>query len=166
MQCLRALWLASLLVILAAPAWSRVAAKDVKPAAERPKDASDDLRNSLPLNEWLSQGERKAFECKIRILGPSLTFQQRHRILVRATFPTPSLQKGSIQRDLHFVINVADESGKWFDGETYNHFPVEKKLEKKVDLVREGGLYLQPGTYTFICKVHPIPSMTGTLTVK
>jgi len=24
---------------------------------------------------------------------------------------------------------------------------------------------LQPGTYTFICKVHPIPSMTGTLTV-
>lgn len=25
---------------------------------------------------------------------------------------------------------------------------------------------LQPGTYTFICKIHPIPSMTGTLTVK
>ena len=25
---------------------------------------------------------------------------------------------------------------------------------------------LQPGTYRFICKVHPIPSMTGTLTVK
>ena len=25
---------------------------------------------------------------------------------------------------------------------------------------------LPPGTYTFICKVHPIPQMTGTLTVK
>ena len=25
---------------------------------------------------------------------------------------------------------------------------------------------LQPGTYTFICKIHPIPNMTGTLTVK
>jgi plastocyanin len=25
---------------------------------------------------------------------------------------------------------------------------------------------LQPGTYTFICKIHPIPPMTGTLTVK
>jgi mono/diheme cytochrome c family protein/plastocyanin len=25
---------------------------------------------------------------------------------------------------------------------------------------------LPPGTYTFICKVHPIPAMTGTLTVK
>jgi plastocyanin/mono/diheme cytochrome c family protein len=25
---------------------------------------------------------------------------------------------------------------------------------------------LQPGTYTFICKIHPIPGMTGTLTVK
>ena len=25
---------------------------------------------------------------------------------------------------------------------------------------------LPAGTYTFICKVHPIPNMTGTLTVK
>ena len=25
---------------------------------------------------------------------------------------------------------------------------------------------LQAGTYTFICSVHPIPAMTGTLTVK
>ncbi|HYL41268.1 MAG TPA: cupredoxin domain-containing protein, partial [Candidatus Binatus sp.] len=25
---------------------------------------------------------------------------------------------------------------------------------------------LPPGTYTFICKIHPIPQMTGTLTVK
>jgi plastocyanin len=25
---------------------------------------------------------------------------------------------------------------------------------------------LQPGTYTFICKIHPFPDMTGTLTVK
>jgi plastocyanin len=25
---------------------------------------------------------------------------------------------------------------------------------------------LPAGTYTFICRVHPIPGMTGTLTVK
>jgi plastocyanin len=25
---------------------------------------------------------------------------------------------------------------------------------------------LPPGTYTFICSIHPIPAMTGTLTVK
>jgi plastocyanin len=25
---------------------------------------------------------------------------------------------------------------------------------------------LKAGTYTFICSVHPIPAMTGTLTVK
>lgn len=148
------MWFASLLAILAACAWSRAAAEDVKPAAERPKGASDDLRNSLPLNEWLSQGERKAFASNIRILGPSLTFQQRHHILVRATFPTPSLQKASIQRDLHFFIKVADERGKWLDGETYNHFPVEKKFDKKVELVLEGGLYLQPGTYTIAVVVY------------
>src|SRR5262249_40113717 len=116
--------------------------------------ASDDLRNSLPLHDWLSQGERKAFACDIRIFGPSLTFQQRYRVWVKATFPTPSLQKASVQRDLHFFIKVADEAGKWFNGETYNHFPVEKKFEKKVDLVLEGGLYLQPGTYTIAVVVY------------
>ncbi|MEA2674710.1 MAG: hypothetical protein QOI92_1902, partial [Chloroflexota bacterium] len=25
---------------------------------------------------------------------------------------------------------------------------------------------LQPGDYTYICSIHPIPAMTGTLTVK
>jgi hypothetical protein len=154
MQCLRAFWSASLLAILAACAWSSAAPENPKPTTQHPEDASGDLRNSLPLNDWLSQGERKAFASNIRILGPSLTFQQRHHILVRATFPTPSLQKGSIHRDLHFFIKVADESGKWFDGETYNHFPVEKKFEKKVDLVLEGGLYLQPGTYTIAVVVY------------
>jgi hypothetical protein len=154
MQCLRALWFASLLAIVFACAWSRVEAEDVRPAAAHPDDASDDLRNSLPLRDWLSQGERKTFASNIRILGPSLTFQQRYRVWVKATFPTPSLQKGSVQRDLHFFIKVADETGKWFDGETYNHYKVEKKFEKKIDLVLEGGLYLQPGTYTIAVVVY------------
>src|SRR5439155_2457503 len=123
-------------------------------AAEDPKNDANDLRNSLPLNDWLSQGERKTFASDIRIFGPSLTFQQRYRIWVRATFPTPSLQKGSIQRDLHFFIKVADESGRWFDGETYNHFRVDKKFSKKVDLVLDGGLYLQPGMYTIAVVVY------------
>ena len=154
MQCLRTLWIASLLTLVMACGSSVVAADDPKPTNEHHEGSADDLRNSLPLNDWLAQGERKAFACKIRIIGPGLTFQQRHHVLVRATFPTPSLQKGSVQRDLHFFIKVADETGKWFDGETYNHFPVEKKFDKKVDLVLEGGLYLQPGTYTIAVVVY------------
>lgn len=154
MQCLRALWFARLLAMVVVCATSAVAADDPKRTNEHHDETSDDLRNSLPLKDWLSQGERKAFACDIRIFGPSLTFQQRNRVLVRASFPTPSLQKASVQRDLHFFIKVADEAGKWFDGETYNHFPVEKKFDKKVDLVLEGGLYLQPGTYTIAVVVY------------
>ena len=32
--------------------------------------------------------------------------------------------------------------------------------------VQVPGVTLPAGTYTFICKVHPIPAMTGELTVK
>jgi hypothetical protein len=145
-HCLAALWFAILLVLVFACTSSRVAAENLEDVA--------DPQRSLPVNDWLSQGERQAFACEIRIFGPTLTFQQRYRVWVRAKFPAPSLQKESIQRDLHFFIKVADETGRWFDGQTYNHFRVEKKFNEKIELVLEGGFYLQPGTYTVAVVVY------------
>jgi hypothetical protein len=146
-HCVRAFWFVTLLALIFGCTSSAVGAKD-------PKSDAGDPQHSLPLNEWLSQGEQKAFACEIRIFGPALTFQQRYRVWVRAKFPAPSLQRESIQRDLHFFIKVADETGRWFDGQTYNHLRIEKKFNKKVELVLDGGLYLQPGTYTVAVVVY------------
>ena len=109
---------------------------------------------TLPIDEWLSQGEVKQFQCDVHIDQPILTFQQRHRVFVKAKFPAPSLQRESIRRDLHFFVKVADENGKWLSGQTYNHFRVEKQFDKRMEIELEAGLYLQPGRYTIAVIVY------------
>ena len=114
----------------------------------------DEPAPSLPIDEWLSQGEKKQFHCDVHVSQPTLTFQQRYRVFVKAKVPAVSLQRESIQRDLHFFVKVADENGKWLSGHTYNHFRVEKQFDKRMEIELEAGLYLQPGRYTIAVIVY------------
>ena len=109
---------------------------------------------SVPIDEWLSQGEQRQFKCDVHIGQPTLTFQQRYRVFVKASLPAPSLQRESVRRDLHFFLKVADENGKWFSGQTYNHFRVEKQFDKRMDIELDAGLYLQPGKFTVAVIVY------------
>jgi hypothetical protein len=104
-------------------------------------------RISLPIEQWLSDGERKTFKWKLNVSHPELTFQQRYRVWVTASVDTESLQARSVQRELHFVLKVADQDGKWFDGETSNTFEVKKQFTVAEDIQFEAGLYLRPGAY-------------------
>src|SRR3954462_1386739 len=56
-------------------------------------------RISLPIEQWLSDGERKTFKWKLNVSHPELTFQQRYRVWVTASVDTESLQARSIQRE-------------------------------------------------------------------
>lgn len=109
---------------------------------------SGNERISLPIDQWLLQGEYKTFGWKVHVSHPALTFQQRYRVWVTASVDTESLQSRSIQRDLHFVLKVADQDGKWLESDTYNKYAIKKKFEPPQDIRFEAGLYLQPGTYT------------------
>src|SRR5262249_3279701 len=114
----------------------------------------DESALSVPIEEWLSHGEQKQFHCDVHISRPTLTFQQRYRVFVRARLPASSLQRDSIRRDLHFFVKVADESGKWLNGQTYNHFRFEKQFDKRMEIELEAGLYLQPGRFTIAVVVY------------
>ena len=103
---------------------------------------------SVPIARWLSEGERKTFDWKVDVSQPTLTFQQRDQVWVTASLDAKSLQKASAQRDLHFWLKVADERGKWFEGQTYNHYEIKKEFEQAVDVEFEAGLYLRPGRFT------------------
>jgi hypothetical protein len=109
---------------------------------------------SLPIEQWLSEGEKKQFRCDVHISRPTITFQQRYRVFIKANLPAPSLQRESIQRDLHFFVKVAEENGKWLEGQTYNHFRVEQQFDKRIDLELDAGLYLQPGRFTIAVIVY------------
>jgi hypothetical protein len=104
-------------------------------------------RISFPIQEWLSQGERQAFKCKVHVSHSALTYQQRYLVWVTASVDTNSLQARGVQRDLHFILKVADQDGKWFDKGTYNTFQVKRSFEVPEDIQFVAGLYLQPGAY-------------------
>lgn len=109
---------------------------------------SENAPTSVPIDRWLSEGERKTFGWKVHVSQPALTFQQRDQVWVTASLDSKSLQKASAQHDLHFWLKVADESGKWFEGQTYNHYEINKQFEQAVDVEFEAGLYLKPGRFT------------------
>src|SRR5438477_13133564 len=69
---------------------------------------------SFPILEWLSQGERQAFKWEVHVSHSVPTYQQRYLVWVTASVDTNSLQARSVQRDLHFLLKVADQDGKWF----------------------------------------------------
>jgi hypothetical protein len=110
-----------------------------KPTTER--------KMELPIAEWISQGERQEIPWEVRVTKPELTYQQRMLIAVFAEIRNDYLQKRSVTRDLHFIVKVADESGKWADEESYIPFHLTEKMDRHSDLQMETELYLKPGTY-------------------
>jgi len=117
-----------------------------RPATER--------KIQLPIAEWISQGERQDIPWEVRVPKPELTFQQRTLITVFAEVRSDYLQKRSVNRDLHFIVKVADESGKWLDEESYVPYKLTDKMDSRSDIQMETGLYLKPGTFNIATIVY------------
>jgi hypothetical protein len=109
---------------------------------------------NLPITEWLKQGEHQDIPWRIQITKPALTFQQRSIISVFAEVHSDDLQRKSLTRDLHFIVKVAGEDGKWIDDESYVPYHLEAKLDHKVDIQLQTELYLQQGNYTVATIVY------------
>ncbi len=103
---------------------------------------------NLPIEAWLSQGERTEIPWKVSLSKPVLTFQLRSLVRVTADLQADLLQKQSIKHDLHFMVKVSPDGGPWEEGESYTHFQTEKKLDTRSDIQMLAELYLQSGTYT------------------
>jgi hypothetical protein len=100
----------------------------------------------LPLDQWLSAGPHRDFKARSKIQKPRLTFQQRYLVRLVTTIDMRALQKNGVERDLHHVIKVADESGRWFPEETYSHSTFNASLHN-TDLQIVTDLYMLPGRY-------------------
>jgi hypothetical protein len=109
---------------------------------------SDSKRKiDLPLEQWLAAGEKKELKGKLKVLKPFLTFQQRQRIRVIATYDLNAIQKAGAKRDLHFILKVGDSEGKWFSGESYtgNSFESQIKGNPEIEIISEVNAL--PGKY-------------------
>lgn len=111
-------------------------------------------RAPLPVEQWLGGPEHADFPWKVEVLPPRLTFQQRYVVQVRITVPVADLQRGSAQRDLHFLVKAADEQGRWLPGEGYAHQPLPPDFARTTDLVFAAAFYARPGKYVVAASVY------------
>jgi hypothetical protein len=102
---------------------------------------------NLPIADWISQGERREIPWEVRVTKPELTFQQRTLVTVFAEIHSDELQKRNVNRDLHFIVKVADESGNWMEDESYAPFRLTEKMDPHSDVQMETELYLKPGNF-------------------
>src|SRR5258707_914887 len=102
---------------------------------------------NLPIADWISQGERQEIPWEVHVTKPELTFQQRTLVTVFAEIHSDELQKRNVNRDLHFIVKVADESGNWMEDESYVPFRLTEKMDRRSDLQMETELYLKPGNF-------------------
>jgi hypothetical protein len=101
----------------------------------------------LPIADWISQGERQEIPWEVRVTKPELTFQQRTLVTVFAEVHSDELQKRNVNRDLHFIVKVADEGGNWMEDESYVPFRLTEKMDRRSDLQMQTELYLKPGNF-------------------
>ena len=81
--------------------------------------AEESRRAQLPVLQWLNEPDRQEIPVKLEIIGPVLTFEQRQQVRVVAIVNGRALQKRGVQRELHYLMKVADQSGHWYAGENY-----------------------------------------------
>ena len=119
----------------------------------------------LPIEQWLAAGPHQEFKAKSKILRPKLTFQQRYLIRLVTTIDMPAMQKKGISRDLHHVIKVADESGRWFPEETYSHSTFTASLHN-TELQIISDLYMLPGRYNVATIIYDSIQQERTVLMK
>ena len=119
-------------------------------------NAQDTDEDSLPFKiaDWLQGPERKDLPWKIKIIKPHLTLQQRNLVQVDARIQAGRLKKRDVERDLHFVLKVADSDNNWVPGYSYTHLPVPAGLESYHQIQNITGLYLRPGKYTLALIIY------------
>src|SRR5262245_27753468 len=110
--------------------------------------------SGLPVYQWLSEPDREEIPVKVKIIGPALTFEQRHQVRVLVRVNAGALQKTSVRRELHYVMKVADEGGHWFDQENYGNTSLVAKMTGRKELELASDAYFQPGEYTIAIIVH------------
>ncbi len=112
--------------------------------------------SALPfvISDWLHYAERRDVPWDVKVLKPRLTLQQRNLVQVDARINAGRLKNRDKERDLHFVLKVADADDNWVPGYSYTHLPVPAGLEAYHQIQCVTGLYLRPGRYTLALIIY------------
>jgi hypothetical protein len=107
---------------------------------------------------------RQDFPWHVELSRSWLTFQQRHSVQTRVTFRVRDLLKAGVSlRDLHMLVKLAGEDGRWLPGQSYTHFEPPPGLAAADEIHSLTNLYVRPGTYTVAVMAYDAASRHGNL---
>jgi len=106
-----------------------------------------DPQVEIPVPRWSQGPKRHDFSWSVKVLPPTLTFQQRQLVTIEATFRAGDLRKAGLANDLYFVLKVADEDGTWLPGSSVGRFEMPPKVASHDHVRALFGMYIEPGTY-------------------
>ena len=119
--------------------------------ADTPRYRSANPTDAVPTQELVQGPDRHDFPCKVELESPILTYQQRYLVGVGITLDRRELMKNGASRDLHYVVKVADEAGKWFAGQSYEHVTVSRSRRATESYAE---ILVRPGSYTVVTIVY------------
>jgi len=129
-----------------------------------PVRAEEELPADFPVASWLGSPDRRDFPWRVELSHPWLTFQQRHAVRTEVTIRVRDLLAAGLSlTDLHFMVKVADQDGRWLPGQSYSHFEPPREISAAHRIRSFTGLLLRPGRYTIALMVYDTAHHRGNI---
>jgi hypothetical protein len=99
---------------------------------------------------FINGPDRTDIPYHIKVLKPTLMFQQQYLLTVVGKFSKKVVKSGVLGR-LQIVVKLQDEAGRWLDGGMYGAVTVPEK-GKGQEILYRTAIYVRPGKYK-VCVV-------------
>jgi len=118
----------------------------------------------IPVDSWFDGPNRQDFPWRVEMGQSWLTFQQRRFVQARITFRVRDLLKAGVSlRDLHLIVKLAAEDGRWFPGQSYSRFEPPAGLAGGDEINSLTNLYVRQGTYKIAVMAYDSANHRGNL---
>lgn len=118
----------------------------------------------IPIHRWLQGNDRQDFPWRVRVKNAWLTFQQRHFSQIQIRIRVRDLLKSDVSlRDLHFIVKIAREDGRWFPGQSYSHFEPPENVASADVIDSLANVYVRPGNYKVAVMAYDSLNRKGNL---
>ena len=110
------------------------------------EDSPLDLK-SIPISNWLNEGERKEIPWDFRVSDPYLRVDQRIEVSYVAVINSKDLNRIGNAHELFFVSRVSSIDGEWLEEPSVTRHVFEQELQPHTRAQFVMRVCLQPGEY-------------------
>jgi hypothetical protein len=134
-------------------------------AQAMPPDPSVDLQ-TIPLSEWLANGEATQISLKVQIEKPELRMDQRYEIAYYGSIETKDLPWPGDSEELIYVSGISTPDGEWVIPPKIGRQVFESKSASEPQVLFGDCLFVRPGDYSITVVVYDTHSGKHSLAKK